>query len=859
MKAHTSQFKENIKTIGRQLDSKITYELDGVAQTLTAEELNNVTPTYQGAILKSVMKELDIDSNVDIPLGTILRYQFGVLVNNEYEYLDFGNYVVYSSEKQEDTRSYKIVCYDKMLYSMKTNEDLGITYPISVRDYINALCTKLGLEFKNKEEEFANYNRQITSELYAGLDYTYRDIFDELAQVTASTICLDSNDKVEIRYISSESVDTFDEEFLKDVNVNFGDKYGKINSIVLSRSAESDNVYLQDEESVAQNGLCELKIIDNQIMNFNDRADYLSDILKKLNGLEYYINDFASTGITYLEICDRYNVQIGDNTYSCVMLNDEILVTQGLKENVYTEMPAETETDYTKADKDDRKINNVSLIVDKQNNEINALREEVVSLTDFIKEKTTVGNNLKLESTSTSLGAINKLSIKGFKLQTLYPDMAYPSEYTYPGALNFYTLIFSNEKVVYSLELPTPNNQEELYNVGGLSGKFYKCINNEWVEKTDLSNVNILYINSPVPLQTLASGNKTYYDEIIIENNTAKIVQRIGWNEVEQKYVVLDKEVEHKIGGLNLPTFESETYLTLKYFEDLTFYAKYLISNEFTKNFATETQITSLINITDEIELSVSKKVNEDEIISKINVSPENIKISAKDKLSLEGYTTINNGFSVDLDGSMSCNNANINGDLVTAKGVLTNLIFPCEIWGWHNENVYDGQGGGFIGFNFDAELTSVQKSFLNFTVRIPNGFTVKSAKIHLKHTPVNWYNPDGTASNVGRCQNMRVYNAYNLGATANGAYFSEFNIGGNTPSLIQIDKVNQFGFSTNYETYSTEDFASIFTNSGDYNIVVATTISNPSATIENAYVNLGQYTGVLTGVLEVIGYTKNV
>lgn len=387
MKAHTSQFKENIKTVGRQLNSKITYELDGVAQTLTAEELNSVTPTYQGAILKSVMKELDIDSNVDIPLGTILRYQFGVLVNNEYEYLDFDNYVVYSSEKQEDTRSYKIVCYDKMLYSMKTNEDLGITYPISVRDYINALCTKLGLEFKNKEEEFANYNRQITSELYVGLDYTYRDIFDELAQVTASTICLDNNDKVEIRYISNESVDTFDEEFLKDVNVKFGVKYGKINSIVLSRSAESDNVYLQDEESVAQNGLCELKIIDNQIMNFNDRADYLPDILEKLDGLEYYINDFASTGITYLELCDRYNVKVGDNTYSCVMFNDEILVTQGLKENVYTEMPAETETDYTKADKDDRKINNVSLIVDKQNKRIESVVNSVNSLDN------TVNNN----------------------------------------------------------------------------------------------------------------------------------------------------------------------------------------------------------------------------------------------------------------------------------------------------------------------------------------------------------------------------------------------------------------------------------------------------------------------------------
>ena len=222
MKAHTSQFKEDIVTIGRQLDSKITYELNGVTQTLVSEDLNGVTPTFQGAILKSVMKELDIDSNVDIPIGTEINYKFGVKLEGNFEYLDYGNYIVYSSEKQEDTSSYKIVCYDKLLYSMKQNEDLRITYPISVRDYINALCTKIGLEFKNKSDEFANYNRIIDKELYVGLEYTYRDILDELAQVTASTICLDKNDKVEIRYISNTAVDTIDENFLKDINVNFG-------------------------------------------------------------------------------------------------------------------------------------------------------------------------------------------------------------------------------------------------------------------------------------------------------------------------------------------------------------------------------------------------------------------------------------------------------------------------------------------------------------------------------------------------------------------------------------------------------------------------------------------------------------
>ena len=377
MKVHTNAYKEQIKEMGRQLDSIIAYG-DTV---LGNEQLNAVTPSFQSSILKSVMKQLDIDSNVEIPIGTILNYKFGVKVNEEYEYIDFGNYIVYSVEKQEDTRSYKITCFDKMLYSMIEYKELQVPFPMTIRDYINNLCLTLGLTFKNANDEFANYDKIIESDLYAKLGYTFRDILDELAQVTASTICLNDNDEVEIRYIT-ETNDTIDEEFLKDVNVNFGEKFGAVNTIVLSRSADSDSIYYP--ETLPENPY-EIKISDNQIMNGNDRDTYLPAIYEKLNGLEFYTNDFVSTGITYYDICDRYSVKIGDTTYSCVMFNDEVLITQGLQENVFTEMPEETETDYTKSDKTDRKINQAYIIVDKQNGTIEALVQQSSENDDIIE------------------------------------------------------------------------------------------------------------------------------------------------------------------------------------------------------------------------------------------------------------------------------------------------------------------------------------------------------------------------------------------------------------------------------------------------------------------------------------------
>ena len=723
MKTHTSNFKNEIATFGRELDSVITYEFDGETVKLGNEQLNSVSPRYEGAILKSVMKQLDIESTVEIPLETQINYRFGVKVRDDevqdyrdnYDYIDYGNYIVYKSEKQEDTNSYKITCYDKMLYSMVKYEDMQITYPITIRNYINTICNYLGLIFKNANDTFANYDKEIQNELFldsegGDLNYTFRDVLDQLAEVTASTICLDENDQLEIRYInegefipyeilgettqeeiptpdnpvpinnktgkiihngkkinlgnielckiddyqdsirkgtgknlfdksnittgktytgtggtttlnnsfiqetyipvssstaytmsttnnySSETdyrlviceykddktfikrslgggnvgnkytitttentkyvrlcastitldelqfeqnstatdyepygskgkwlltkkigkvvldgteswskmnwsgknayrtkitnlkittggnqrgylrsdrfqlyttnglfnlevpaygichrtsqneiiirydgytsasdfktwledhnttvyyametpvtteitdstlinqlenagkvADTIDEEYLKNININFSEKYGPINSIVLSRSAESDNVYLRDEESVLQDGLCELKIIDNQIMNWNDRSDYLQDILDQLDGLEYYLNDFSSTGVCYYDLCDRYNIQIGEETYSCIMFNDEVNITTGMEENIHTDMPSETQTDYTKADKTDRRINQAYIMVDKQNGNITSLVTKTTQLESrIINDETIIDNN----------------------------------------------------------------------------------------------------------------------------------------------------------------------------------------------------------------------------------------------------------------------------------------------------------------------------------------------------------------------------------------------------------------------------------------------------------------------------------
>ncbi len=290
---------------------------------------------------------------------------------------------------------------------------------------------------------------------------------------------------------------------------------------------------------------------------------------------------------------------------------------------------------------------------------------------------------------------------------------------------------------------------------------------------------------------------------------------------------------------------------------------------------------------------------------SAFTVKADDVDLSGKEiKLTADNIKITSTNFNVDKNGNMTCNDATINGNLVTANGVLTNLIFPCENWGWTIENAYEGVGGWFLGFNylFNSSYAPYSiKSFLNFCINIPANFTVTSARIYLRHTPTKWTTGAGEFSTTqqyyvgdycvrsgyvyrcttnhkgnwnashfsqyaaeqitGYCRNVKVYEATNLGQTAEGAYYSEYTIGGTAPTLTQITTDDLTFNSSSFEQKATSNFSSIFTTSTSpqtHNVVVWTDITNPSITaIDTAYKEIGQYTGIVTGYAQIIGYLK--
>ena len=91
-----------------------------------------------------------------------------------------------------------------------------------------------------------------------------------------------------------------------------------------------------------------------------------------------------------------------------------------------------------------------------------------------------------------------------------------------------------------------------------------------------------------------------------------------------------------------------------------------------------KTEVSSISNKADKALTSIEQTdkyieanvVKNDEVVTKINASQEGVSIKA-DKISLEGYTTINDNFKIDEKGNMEAKNGKFSGEITSTSGTI--------------------------------------------------------------------------------------------------------------------------------------------------------------------------------------------
>ena len=737
----TEEFREKISELGREIEIQLFGSFPG--NYLYGENINSFSYHFEGDILKSVMYQLDIDSKVNLPVGTIIVCSFGLKIREQpiheyldmYEWLQLGFFKVYSNEYQEATNSYKLVCYDYMLNAMKDYETpkingVPITYPISVRDYINAICQQIGLNFGSNNSTFTNYNKMILSEPYlqynseteewSSLGYTFRDVLDELAQVTASTITVFGSELI-LKYINETDIQITEEQ-LKDINVNFGEMTKPINTITFKRSADADIISVSYPQDLPDNQKNEIVISDNQILNGNNRDEFIDGILERLYGLTYCINDFSSTGIVELELCDKYNVVITKtddegntitNTYPCIMFNDEINISQGLEELIHTEKPEDSTTDYTKSDTTDRRINQTYLIVDKQNQtiqsvvsqtgeqntKISQLTQKVDELESQISEVadlTTSGETrfatLSLENINESEPVLIKVYPIVENISCLYPrSNLYPSSSTY---LKTRKIRFHNNTTNENFDYELPDDL--LYYDGEHFDEFnlgygeqictitkkceYDANGNVVLKQTPITNTytypTISLTDGDYTISLLGYSNGYIFARLMAQNlYTDQFYTKVETNSIiNQTAQSIDLGVNTKLTNYST-TNEMNSAISLKANEITS-----SVNNTLT-NYSTTTQMNSAISqkaneITSEVSETYATKDTTDTLSSRISQTAKGISLQVNNGSTSSGITittTKEDGSTSTASGTITMNGLVKFTDLSTSGATTIN------------------------------------------------------------------------------------------------------------------------------------------------------------------------------------------
>ncbi len=771
-----------------------------------------------------------------------------------------GSFYIYDVKPVQENVTIELSCYD-IKYKLDTPYDSAKhTFPCTLKEWRNSIFNDCGVTYDNTD--FPNSDLTLSEEPYLDDGITNRNVVALIAQAGASIVITDNQDKFYFSWFNDTIHNVIDWlELTTEKNPT-----KSVNFLVLSRGDAGDDYYYP--LTIPENKV-EFKIDSNYILDPQDttsetdlRATTIIPLYNRINGFSYIIysmrTQFIENKLT-LKLGDKikYKDVYGNELTSYVMskkitwLGGDLTDSDNYELTISAREINETSTEVSYKKKDvNKSVIELSRKTDKAMGMIKDAVKKVDDLTDYIKTKQGT-TSIELLKTPDSTGAINKLSIKNFNLQTLYPDMAYPSDYTYPGVLNFYTLIISNEKVIYSPSLPTANNQTELYNVGGISGKFYRCVDNVWTEETKLDNIKFIYINSPFPLQTLTTTMGDHvYDELIFEDNQVSIIQRLDYDE-ENNLEVLEKPVTYNLGEMLVPTFETNTYITMKYWTNLNYECTYIEKNEFTSSFTTKNETNAIISITDEINLKVENKCGKDDVVNQLNISEDLIEIKG-------------NRFVLDADNVKIDKFGNIilsNGAKVLGEyGLLSSIIVESNIMSrsFIGGNMILPMGYSQYEETSSGSITTIKDSLqLQFT--IPKGFKIMSAFILLEHMPTK-YKDGTTLKYTGTSKNLKLYRATNYSA---GTFVMDITRYVTNNSEINYSEVpNAFGVSgfsgsssgyTSKQSINIKDFITTSDTEDSFNMFKIETSNSLVTSLAAMYQN----TGACKATLMIMGYSS--
>ena len=644
------------------------YPINNVELDDDCYEEGNIFGT---AIAKAL--SFEIDSSVDLE-GKEFKYFTGIKTTTGIEWIDLGTYITQEVEPNDTT---KINIVNAMDYMLKTNIEYtsNLQYSnsnITLGQVAQEACNKAGVILATTD--FPNATFIVDSNQFEQ-GTLIRQVIQAIAQISGTVAKVRSDDK--LYFITPKITGTVRKVFdLSDYSeVEIKRATHPINLVSLGMSdIEGENVVMKDEQSISTNGENSLVINDNPFAYTEaKRQQLITAIFNAVKGFEYKAYEMTGQGLPYIETLD--NVQLKDfegNIYNSFLFRYYHKSPNGLETEMSAPSIIKATVDYQNVANAEQIAKRTEIIVNKQEQRITQLASKQG---EYDSKLTQVEQSV--EEISQQVSEIADFTRTIQENNQIYLNETVAGE----GYVLDFSIQGSTTNFIYLAPKDGLAPSDTLAPLGG-----YFTLVSDKQNRTSMSEeAQITRVVLDEPLRNL----NDVYDEFKIVNGIATVIRRIGVNS-DLTLHVLEEEVVEELGELQLKTFDTDTYIYVQEYYNLVYSAKYIIKNDYSENFVTNYEANSMINqasnrieetvsenfatkdelieessqriqTAQEITQEVSKKVGEDEIISSINQSAEEVQINAN-KISLEGAVTVNGGFEIDEEGNMIAKNGTFTG-----------------------------------------------------------------------------------------------------------------------------------------------------------------------------------------------------
>jgi hypothetical protein len=539
-----------------------------------------------------------------------IQIYIGAYYNNQVYYINYGNFIVNSSPSTDSTNgTIKIVAYDNMIKFNKNYVD-SMIYPCTLKALLQSLCTQAGVTLG--QEHFANEDFVVTDNQFEGK--TLREVLQNIAKCAFSWARIGQDNKL---YLDFEVTDTISEtltvdDYYKDSYKKANEYYGAINKVTYGDSnITGQEESVEDAADIALHGVKELVINDNYFAYTTAKRHSLVQAGTMLFGLKYMpIQELKTTGLIYLDCTDFIKINDEDDNYVTTLnLNHTIKYNGAVNSVIKTESKSNNEQTYQNNNSTSVENTRTEIIVDRANKKIELISEEIG---DRSQKTTTITQDI--DGISSKVDEIEDLTntVTGSKNVTIIDG--------YAGSDILELHIYGNNGVFNYLS-PADDlyPSDDLFPHGDSRIRFYNSVEDRTID---------LGIKEPL------RQNGDIRDEVFVDyTGKVSLIRRINSDgTVKENPVTTILETLHFTLAEGNNTFEIVNYTA-------PIEVKYAEKSSYTEIFATKYESHSEITQTaDAINLQVSRKVDENEVISKINQSAEQIQIEAN-KISLARQT----------------------------------------------------------------------------------------------------------------------------------------------------------------------------------------------------------------------------